>query len=135
MRSNNERAVKPENRAVSGVAQRRSSANDCLEHRCQLTGRGINDPSTSAVAVCFSKASRVSVSRRAFSMAMTACAAIFATSSTCCPRRAVPPGEHGDQADQLVMLEQWHTDDGAGAGELGERVVAIFRATLLSKLL
>jgi hypothetical protein len=32
-------------------------------------------PTTSAVAVCWSKASRVAVKSRAFSMAMTACAA------------------------------------------------------------
>jgi hypothetical protein len=32
------------------------------------------------------------------------------------------------------MLEHWHTDDGAGAGELGERVVAIFRQKVASVL-
>src|SRR5207244_691989 len=37
--------------------------------------------STSAVAVCCSKASRVSVIRRAFSIAMTACAAKFRSSA------------------------------------------------------
>ncbi len=34
-------------------------------------------PNTSAVAVCCSNASRVSVKSRAFSIAMTACAAKF----------------------------------------------------------
>ena len=38
---------------------------------------------TSAVAVCCSKASRVSVMRRAFSIAMTACAAKFCNSAIC----------------------------------------------------
>ena len=38
---------------------------------------------TSAVAVCCSKASRVSVKRRAFSIAMTACAAKFCSSAIC----------------------------------------------------
>ena len=38
---------------------------------------------TSAVAVCCSKASRVSVKRRAFSIAMTACAAKFCNSAIC----------------------------------------------------
>jgi len=39
--------------------------------------------STSAVAVCCSKASRVSVNSRAFSIAMTACAAKFCNSAIC----------------------------------------------------
>ena len=38
---------------------------------------------TSAVAVCCSKASRVSVKSRAFSIAMTACAAKFCSSAIC----------------------------------------------------
>src|SRR5215469_227787 len=38
---------------------------------------------TSAVAVCCSKASRVSVMSRAFSIAMTACAAKFCSSAIC----------------------------------------------------
>jgi hypothetical protein len=37
----------------------------------------------SAVAVCCSSASRVSVRSRAFSIAMTACAAKFCSSATC----------------------------------------------------
>ena len=40
-------------------------------------------PSTSAVAVCCSNASRVSVMSRAFSIAMTACAAKFCNSAIC----------------------------------------------------
>jgi hypothetical protein len=40
-------------------------------------------PSTSAVAVCWSSASRVSVISRAFSIAMTACAAKFCNSAIC----------------------------------------------------
>ncbi len=39
--------------------------------------------STSAVAVCCSSASRVSVMSRAFSIAMTACAAKFCNSAIC----------------------------------------------------
>ena len=38
---------------------------------------------TSAVAVCCSKASRVSVISRAFSIAITACAAKFCNSAIC----------------------------------------------------
>jgi hypothetical protein len=38
---------------------------------------------TSAVAVCCSSASRVSVISRAFSIAMTACAAKFCNSAIC----------------------------------------------------
>ena len=40
-------------------------------------GELLMTPSTSAVAVCCSKASRVSLMSRAFSIAMTACAANF----------------------------------------------------------
>ena len=40
-------------------------------------------PRISAVAVCCSKASRVSVKSRAFSIAMTACAAKFCNSAIC----------------------------------------------------
>jgi hypothetical protein len=40
-------------------------------------------PSNSAVAVCCSSASRVSVIRRAFSIAITACAAKFCNSAIC----------------------------------------------------
>jgi len=39
--------------------------------------------STSAVAVCCSKASRVSVISRAFSIAITACAAKFCNRAIC----------------------------------------------------
>ena len=39
--------------------------------------------STSAVAVCCSSASRVSVISRAFSIAITACAAKFCSSAIC----------------------------------------------------
>ena len=46
--------------------------------------------STSAVAVCCSKASRVSVMSRAFSIAITACAAKF------CKQRDLLVGERPD---------------------------------------
>jgi len=47
---------------------------------------------TSAVAVCCSKASRLSVSRLAFSIAITACAAKFCSSAICLSVNGVPPG-------------------------------------------
>ncbi len=60
---------------------------------------------TSAVAVCCSSASRVSVSSRAFSIAMTACAAKF------CKQRDLLVGERpdflavdGDGTEQRVIL-------------------------------
>ena len=46
-------------------------------------GDELMTPKTSAVAVCCSKASRVSVKSRAFSIAMTACAAKFCNSAMC----------------------------------------------------
>src|SRR6516165_9764213 len=46
-------------------------------------GDELMTPNTSAVAVCCSSASRVSVKRRAFSIAMTACAAKFCNSAIC----------------------------------------------------
>jgi hypothetical protein len=46
-------------------------------------GEALMTCNTSAVAVCCSKASRVSVSNRALSIAMTACAAKFLSSAIC----------------------------------------------------
>ena len=46
-------------------------------------GEALMTCSTSAVAVCCSSASRVSVISRAFSIAMTACAAKFCNSAIC----------------------------------------------------
>jgi hypothetical protein len=46
-------------------------------------GDELMTPSTSAVAVCCSSASRVSVNSRAFSIAMTACAAKFCSNAIC----------------------------------------------------
>ena len=61
-----------------------------LEHRLQLAGRAEMTCSTSEVAVCCSSDSvrssvrwRSSLSSRVFSMAMTAWAAKFSTSSIC----------------------------------------------------
>ena len=48
--------------------------------------------STSAVAVCCCRYSRSSFSSRVFSMAMTACAAKFCTSSTCLSADPIEPG-------------------------------------------
>jgi hypothetical protein len=47
-----------------------------------LLGEELMTPSTSAVAVCCSNASRVSVMSRVFSIAITACAAKVLSSST-----------------------------------------------------
>jgi hypothetical protein len=46
-------------------------------------GEELMTRNTSAVAVCCSSAVRVSVMRRAFSIAMTACAAKFCSSAIC----------------------------------------------------
>ena len=77
--------------------------------------------STSAVAVCCCSDSRSSLSRRVFSMAMTAWAAKF------CDQLDLLVGERpdllavdGDRADQLVLLEHRHSEQGAGAGSIDE---------------
>ena len=81
--------------------------------------------STSEVAVCCSSASlrssvrwRSSLSRRVFSMAMTAWAAKF------CDQLDLLVGERADLlavdddgADQLVLLEHRHAEHGPDAGE------------------
>ena len=67
--------------------------------------------STSAVAVCCCSDSRSSLSRRVFSMAMTAWAAKF------CDQLDLLVGERanllaidGDGADQLIVLEHRHSE-------------------------
>jgi len=69
--------------AEGGVAQAQRLFEHCVEHGGEIAGRGIDNPNTSAVAVCCSSASRVSVKSRAFSIAMTACAAKFCNSAIC----------------------------------------------------
>ncbi len=71
--------------AIVGVkvaAHRLAKAHRLFEHRVEYRreaspGEELMTCNTSAVAVCWSKASRVSVSSRAFSIAITACAAKF----------------------------------------------------------
>ena len=66
-------------------------------------------PSTSAVAVCCSKASRVSVISRAFSIAMTACAAKFASSAICLSVNGRTSWRYGDdRAEQSIVSAQWN---------------------------
>ena len=78
--------------------------------------------STSAVAVCCCSNSRSSLSSRVFSMAMTAWAAKF------CDQLDLLVGERAnllaiddDHADQLIVLEHRHRQNGPGAAEVGER--------------
>jgi hypothetical protein len=54
-----------------------------VENRSESPGEELMTPKTSAVAVCCSNASRVSVKSRAFSIAMTACAAKFCSNAIC----------------------------------------------------
>src|SRR5690348_1412046 len=76
-------AIKGHEAAERGAAQSQRFLQNRVEHRHQLTRRGIDDPNTSAVAVCCSSASRVSLMRRAFSIAITACAAKFSIKAIC----------------------------------------------------
>jgi len=54
-----------------------------LKTGCKSVGELLMTCNTSAVAVCCSSASRVSVMSRAFSIAMTACAAKFCKRAIC----------------------------------------------------
>ena len=79
----NERAVEAENAAVCSIAQRRSSGGDCVEHRGEVAGRGIDDlqhlGGRSLLIQCLACLGQ----SRAFSIAMTACAAKFCNSAIC----------------------------------------------------
>jgi hypothetical protein len=76
-------AVVGEHDPEGGLAQTRRLFQHGVEHRGEVAGRGVDACKTSAVAVCCSNASRVSVNSRAFSIAMTACAAKFCSSAIC----------------------------------------------------
>ena len=93
--------------AVLGLADAHRIREHGLEHRLQSPGEELMTLSTSAVAVCCWRDSRSSLSSRVFSMAMTAWAAKFLTSSICFV------GEwpyllsvDSDRADHLVVFEQ-----------------------------
>ena len=67
--------------------------------------------STSAVAVCCCSDSRSSLSRRVFSMAMTACVAKFVHQlDLLVGERTDLLAIDGDGADQLVVLEHRHDE-------------------------
>src|SRR5207249_9457504 len=78
---------------------------------------------TSAVAVCCSKASRVSVIRRAFSIAMTACAAKFCNSAICLSVKGADLTAIGtDTSEERRILAQRHSYDRTRTGKLHERL-------------
>ena len=66
-----------------GVAQRVAFSSIASNTGARSPGEELMTCNTSAVAVCCSNASRVSVISRAFSIAMTACAAKFCNSAIC----------------------------------------------------
>ncbi len=73
---------------------------------------------TSAVAVCCSKASRVSVISRAFSIAITACAAKFCSSAICLSVNGRTSWRQTTIiAEQRVVLAQRHAQQRADAAE------------------
>ena len=69
--------------AKFGLADPHAFFEDRVEHRARSPGERLMTCNTSAVAVCCSRASRVSLISRAFSIAMTACAAKFCKSAIC----------------------------------------------------
>ena len=115
----------------------------------RASNTGFNSPgeleitlSTSEVAICCSRDSerssvrwRSSLSSRVFSMAMTACAAKFCTSSICLSVK----GQHllpvyGDDPDQLIILEHGHRNNCPVAAKVRtgdhERVTLAVRVAL-----
>jgi len=71
---------------------------------------------TSAAAVCCSKASRVSVRSRAFSIAMTACAAKFCNSAICLSVKGrTLAANRRDVTDKHTILAQRHEQHSADA--------------------
>ena len=66
---------------------------------------------TSAVAVCCSRASRVSVISRAFSIAITAWAAKFSTSAICFSVNGRTSGGRHNHAEQRLILSQRHDEN------------------------
>ena len=74
---------------------------------------------TSAVAVCCSNASRVSVISRAFSIAITACAAKFCNSAICLSVNGRTSWRNSDDdAKQRIVLAQRNARAGADTTEL-----------------
>ena len=67
---------------------------------------------TSEVAVCCSSASRVSVISRVFSIAITAWAAKFCTSSICLSVKGRPLAVELNYADRGPSLRKRHTKNG-----------------------
>ena len=76
---------------------------------------------TSAVAVCCSNASRVSLISRAFSIAITACAAKFCNSAICLrgKRSHFLAVEHDETKDRLVLAQRYD-HEGAGTAEIDD---------------
>ncbi len=81
---------------------------------------------TSLVAVwyssdsCSSRCARAIASSRAFSIAMTACAAKFCNSAICLSVNGRTSCGRGDVAEQRIILAQRHAEDGADAAELDD---------------
>ena len=84
-------------------------------------GEELMTRSTSAVAVCCSNASRVSVMSRAFSIAMTACAAKFCSSAICLSVNGRTSGDTAGMRRAGAVLAQRNRHRGAGATEIDER--------------
>ncbi len=91
---------------------------DRLEHGFQVAWRGVDDLSTSAVAVCCCSDSRSSLSSRAFSIAITAWSAKILTNSICLSVNGftVRPRQHED-ADHNSIAQQRNTDIASVAAE------------------
>src|SRR6516225_3747641 len=95
----------------------------CIAFSSRISKTGARSPgeelmtcNTSAVAVCCSNASRVSVRSRAFSIAMTACAAKFCSSDLVVRERPYLTPKGSDMADQRGVLAERHKQQGAEAG-------------------
>ena len=88
-------AVKGGEMPVSGFASRIALSSIASKTGPRSPGEELMTCNTSAVAVCCSKASRVSVIDRAFSIAITACAAKSCTSAICLSENSRPSSRWG----------------------------------------
>jgi len=78
------------------------------KHRRKVAGRGIDDPpAPRRFAGLLVERSRVSVISRAFSIAMTACAAKFCNNAICLSeKRTISVRKCGNDPEQLIALVQ-----------------------------
>ena len=108
--------------ALSASQSRAADSTSVCSTVCRSKVERLMTLSTSAVAVCCCSDSRSSLSSRVFSIAMTACAAKFLHQlDLLFGERPHLLAVDADCADQFVVLEHRHGDEGAGTADVSER--------------